>query len=176
MDPKALAKLIDSVPALLATRYLTCACSKSVLRHGSISVADGLFPVIGLVVLLWDHVLTFEEEIKYIWKLPVELGKVVFLFNRYFVEGALCLSAYGELGEISERAKDLTPTDTVLLELRGPLSQEVRLASFPCKNLQFLTPPRRCTSGGRAWTSQTSEPLPDVTTTYCSWRALQSLA
>lgn len=86
MDQQSLKTLIDSAPALIATRYFT---------------------LTGCVVLLWDHLLTFGDELKYIWKWPVELSKVVFVFNRYVVEGALCLSVY------------------VLLELRGSLSQEM---------------------------------------------------
>jgi len=83
---EALEKVIHSAPALVATRYFT---------------------LTGCVILLWDHLLTFEDEIKYIWKRPVELSKAVFLFNRYFVEGVMCLNVY------------------VLLDLHGPLSQEI---------------------------------------------------
>ncbi|KAF9782970.1 hypothetical protein BJ322DRAFT_1158656 [Thelephora terrestris] len=76
MDEGPLVKLIDSTPALVATRYFT---------------------LTGFVVLLWDHLLTFEDEIEYIWKWPVQPSKVVFLFNRYFVEAALCLSVYAAI-------------------------------------------------------------------------------
>ncbi|KAF9653448.1 hypothetical protein BDM02DRAFT_3125846 [Thelephora ganbajun] len=127
MDQQALAKLIDSAPALIATRY---------------------FALTGCVVLLWDHLLTFRDEIEYIWKRPVELNKVVFLFNRYFVEGSLCYSAYAYGRSY--------PRITVLLELRGPLSQEMYVEQT---SLKLHTP----------------ETFPDVTTIYYSLRALQSL-
>ena len=66
------------------------------LHRPPIFLTDNLIAVIGLVLLLWDHVLTFEGELTYIWRLPFELTKVVFVFNRYFVEGALLLVVYGK--------------------------------------------------------------------------------
>lgn len=83
--------------------------------------------MIGCVVLLWDHLLTFRDEIEYMWKLPLEFSKAVFLFNRYFVEVCLCFSLYSEFEDFSKHVNDLSPIITVLLELRGPLSQEVSL-------------------------------------------------
>lgn len=82
---------------------------KTSLRHAPVFLVDVLVSVTGCAILLWDHLLTFEDEIKYIWKRPVELTKAVFLFNRYFVEGVVCLSAYGELEHFLERGgEDLT--------------------------------------------------------------------
>jgi hypothetical protein len=75
------------------------------LRHASIPPTDSFVPVTGFVVLLWDHLLTFEDEIEYIWKWPVQPSKVVFLFNRYFVEAALCLSVYGKFWELAGHTK-----------------------------------------------------------------------
>ena len=79
----------------------------------------------GCTILLWDHLLTFGDEIQYIWKRPVELTKAVFLFNRYFVEGVMCLSAYGEFEDYLTYRGGSYLGVTVLLDLRGPLSQEV---------------------------------------------------
>ena len=59
--------------------------------------------------MLWDHLLTFKEEIECIWKLPMEFSKVVFLFNRYFVAGSLCCSVYSEFASFSDHTGDLTP-------------------------------------------------------------------
>lgn len=93
---EALEKLIDSVPALIATRYFTCSYSSPPSPRAHFLV-DDLVPVTGCAILLWDHFLTFGDEIRYIWKRPVELSNAVFLFNRYFVEGVMCLSVYGEV-------------------------------------------------------------------------------
>ncbi|KAI0058028.1 hypothetical protein BV25DRAFT_1830590 [Artomyces pyxidatus] len=46
---------------------------------------------IGLVCLLYDHLLTLSDEIKFIWMAPRSWAKYVFLTNRYVV--ALCLLA-----------------------------------------------------------------------------------
>lgn len=43
---------------------------------------------VGLVVLLYDHLLTFTDEYRLVWKAPSSLPKFVFLFNRYLVLGA----------------------------------------------------------------------------------------
>lgn len=64
--------------------------------------------MIGCVVLLWDHLLTFEREVEYIWKLPIEFNKVVFVFNRYIVEAFLFFNACSEF-------EDFSNTRTILL-------------------------------------------------------------
>ncbi|KAJ7677055.1 hypothetical protein DFH06DRAFT_1429128 [Mycena polygramma] len=39
----------------------------------------------GVVVLLYDHLLTFDDEVEYIWKAPASLEKTLFLLLRYIV-------------------------------------------------------------------------------------------
>jgi len=45
----------------------------------------------GLVALLYDHVLTFDQEIQLVWKAPSSFVKWIFLANRYLSE--VCLLA-----------------------------------------------------------------------------------
>jgi len=40
-------------------------------------------PVAFTVVLLYDHVLTFGEEVEFIWKQNMNIGTFLFLLNRY---------------------------------------------------------------------------------------------
>jgi len=40
---------------------------------------------VGLVVLCYDHVLTFSDEVNLIWRAPASFAKYTFLFNRYLV-------------------------------------------------------------------------------------------
>ncbi|KAI0295877.1 hypothetical protein B0F90DRAFT_1820310 [Multifurca ochricompacta] len=47
--------------------------------------------VAGAVVVLYDHVLTFDDEIRLIWKAPSSFIKWIFLVNRYLTE--VCLLA-----------------------------------------------------------------------------------
>ncbi|KAI0708192.1 hypothetical protein C8T65DRAFT_740205 [Cerioporus squamosus] len=62
---------------------------------------------IGLMVLLYDHVLTFADEVKLIWTAPATYAKYIFLLNRYAVLGTLLAVAYETCGFV-----DSTFTDT----------------------------------------------------------------
>jgi len=73
MDPAQVQQLVHGSPSLFATQY--CA-------------------IAGLVALLWDHLLTLNPEIQLIWKGKFDATKVIFLFNRYFVEGTLIYAVY----------------------------------------------------------------------------------
>lgn len=87
---------------LIATRYLTCPYLE--LRyHRTFGLLTGTWvSVTGCVLLIWDLLLTFKDEVKYIWKLPVEFHKLVFLFNRYFVAGSICYSVYSGFATLWE--------------------------------------------------------------------------
>lgn len=45
----------------------------------------------GLVVLLYDHILTFDQELRLIWHANTTLPKLLFLFNRYTVPIAMLI-------------------------------------------------------------------------------------
>ncbi|KAH9858603.1 hypothetical protein C2E23DRAFT_880070 [Lenzites betulinus] len=53
---------------------------------------------VGLTVLLFDHLLTFADEVKYIWPAPATYAKYMFLLNRYTVLGTLIAVAYNMSG------------------------------------------------------------------------------
>ncbi|KAG2148871.1 hypothetical protein DEU56DRAFT_753105 [Suillus clintonianus] len=48
----------------------------------------------GLVVLLWDHFLTFHDEVELVWRARLSFPKVLFLFNRYVVPVSLIVLTY----------------------------------------------------------------------------------
>ena len=52
------------------------------------------------MVLLYDHVLTFGDEVQYVWSAPATYAKYIFLLNRYVVLGTLLAVAYGEQNSI----------------------------------------------------------------------------
>ncbi|TCD64734.1 hypothetical protein EIP91_003690 [Steccherinum ochraceum] len=56
------------------------------------------FSAAGLAVLLYDHLLTLDVEIKYVWRAPPSLPKIAFLFNRYMVLGCLLAIACSMCG------------------------------------------------------------------------------
>ncbi|KAK0243524.1 hypothetical protein EDD85DRAFT_933824 [Armillaria nabsnona] len=65
-----------------------------------VSVGQVLFskytPSAGIALLLWDHCLTFDEEVTVMWtffKGPI-LPKVIYVMNRYFTEAVLLYTVY----------------------------------------------------------------------------------
>ncbi|KAH9894890.1 hypothetical protein C8Q73DRAFT_790093 [Cubamyces lactineus] len=62
---------------------------------------------VGLIVLFYDHCLTFADEVEYIWTAPATYAKYTFLLNRYAVLGTLLAVAYEMCGFV-----DSTFTDT----------------------------------------------------------------
>ncbi|KAK0190233.1 hypothetical protein F5146DRAFT_1043401 [Armillaria mellea] len=66
----------------------------------SLTVGQILFskytPPAGIALMLWDHALTFDEEVTVIWgsfKGPI-LPTVIYVLNRYFTEAVLLYTAY----------------------------------------------------------------------------------
>jgi len=49
---------------------------------------------IGLVLLLWDHAITFADEVQLIWKARPSFAKYAFLVNRYLVACDLFTAAF----------------------------------------------------------------------------------
>lgn len=52
---------------------------------------------IGLVIVLYDHVITFDDEVQHVWKAKSSFAKWSFLFNRYLVPTVLIVVATCEL-------------------------------------------------------------------------------
>jgi hypothetical protein len=87
---------MDSGPAvagIFATRYLSGEFN-SVLNCAALSWRSS---VAGLIVLLWDHCLTFEQERQLIWFSRPSFVKLAFLSNRYIVPVVLIVDAYSVL-------------------------------------------------------------------------------
>ncbi|PIL33856.1 hypothetical protein GSI_03562 [Ganoderma sinense ZZ0214-1] len=90
---------MDAVPASLernfhdlnATRYMSAA---------------------GLIILLYDHLLTFGDEVQYIWSAPATYAKYIFLLNRYTVLGILIAVAYEMCGFVG-----VAFTDAIILKI-----------------------------------------------------------
>nr|GAT44499.1 predicted protein [Mycena chlorophos] len=70
-----IAALASSVSSILATRYLSA---------------------VAVSVLLYDHVLTFDDEIAVIWRNngAALIDRFIFIFNRYLSEGIMIYVAY----------------------------------------------------------------------------------
>lgn len=59
------------------------------------------------VVLLYDHLLTLDDEIQYIWKTKTTVPKVLFLLNRYLVPIVMIVNMYEIAGLSSSHPSDL---------------------------------------------------------------------
>ncbi|KAJ6543058.1 hypothetical protein B0H19DRAFT_1035468 [Mycena capillaripes] len=65
MDPTGLPhSVIVALENVVATRYLSAA---------------------GYVLILYDHLLTLDDEVEYVWSAPTTLAKILFLILRYMV-------------------------------------------------------------------------------------------
>ncbi|KAG0696334.1 hypothetical protein DFH29DRAFT_209326 [Suillus ampliporus] len=87
--------MADLVPSFTATQLQNLRASQYVSAAG-------------LVVLLWDHLLTFHDEVELIWRAPLSFPKLLFLFNRYVVPASLIVLTY-----------DITLSDSVCLTWFG---------------------------------------------------------
>ncbi|KAK6984076.1 hypothetical protein R3P38DRAFT_3109007 [Favolaschia claudopus] len=57
--------------------------------HDGVSIGQELFllnylHLVGIVVLYWDHLITFDKEINLVWRHPKSLTALCFFLNRYF--------------------------------------------------------------------------------------------
>jgi len=147
MDSQALAALIDSASSLTVTRHFTRPYFKTNHHRARVILTGTPISVAGCVVLLWDHLLTFGDEIEYIWRLPVEFSKLVFLFNRYFVAGCLCCSVYGEFADLSKYA--ILAQDCSIAGIACSVIPGGKPARCFCRKVStLLNPLHRCTSSG----------------------------
>ncbi|KAF9460080.1 hypothetical protein BDZ94DRAFT_1266822 [Collybia nuda] len=56
-----------------------------------------ILSVIALTTLLFDHLLTFSDEVEFIWNRKITLFNVIFLFNRYLASVTMTCYVAGEL-------------------------------------------------------------------------------
>ncbi|TBU39090.1 hypothetical protein BD309DRAFT_970438 [Dichomitus squalens] len=68
--------------------------------------ASRYMTAVGLMVLLYDHALTFGDEVQYIWSAPATYAKYIFLLNRYTVLGTLLAVAYEMCGFVDSSFTD----------------------------------------------------------------------
>jgi Family of unknown function (DUF6533) len=83
---------VTGIEGVVITRYLS---GKSCFIHGILQFI-GICSVAGLIVLLYDHCLTFEQERQLIWPTRVTVVKWALLCNRYIVEVILIVTAHGK--------------------------------------------------------------------------------
>ena len=52
-----------------------------------------LILAIGLALMLYDHTLTFPDEVAFVWKAPSSFGRNGFLINKYLTLVCLLIDA-----------------------------------------------------------------------------------
>jgi hypothetical protein len=88
MDAGLLQSIVVALENVLTTRYLSGELPPFLLDIQLVCLAtDNLLPLpaAGYVVLLYDHLLTLDDEVKYVWSAPGTIAKVLFLTLRYMV-------------------------------------------------------------------------------------------
>ncbi|KAG9081033.1 hypothetical protein FRC06_005889 [Ceratobasidium sp. 370] len=65
-----------------------------------VTVSQYLF-IAGACVLVYDHILTFPDEVEYIWKQKLSTVSIMFLVNRYITPLAVALDLYDKGGRAS---------------------------------------------------------------------------
>jgi len=99
LTPGVLAVLEDANRDILVTRYLSGEfTSHYTLKELYKQSPSPAFAAAGLVMLLYDHILTLPAEITLIWKSPLSFAKYAFLLNRYLVPLALIGIAFEMCG------------------------------------------------------------------------------
>jgi hypothetical protein len=77
------------------------------------------FAVVGAVVLLYDHAITFKEEVRCIWKAPSSFAKYAFLVNRYLVPSLLVVIIHGMCSAWGETETPIHKFDSEMCGFNG---------------------------------------------------------
>ncbi|QRV78145.1 hypothetical protein RhiJN_06160 [Ceratobasidium sp. AG-Ba] len=56
------------------------------------------FSFAGFVILVYDHLLTFGDEVELIWSQPASVVSVIFVVNRYLAPVVLAIDIYDKGG------------------------------------------------------------------------------
>ncbi|THU97756.1 hypothetical protein K435DRAFT_965285 [Dendrothele bispora CBS 962.96] len=56
---------------------------------------EGYLHLCAIVILYWDHIITFPSEVEFVWKHPISKGSILFFLNRYFSSLGNIVVTYG---------------------------------------------------------------------------------
>ncbi|KIP11517.1 hypothetical protein PHLGIDRAFT_454225 [Phlebiopsis gigantea 11061_1 CR5-6] len=96
-------ELVQALHDANTTRYLSGAPSPAV----SCPPRSSPRPAVGLIILFYDHLLTFSDEVRLVWAAPRSFPKYAFLFNKYLVLACLLSVAHEMCGFVGQVASDL---------------------------------------------------------------------
>lgn len=75
------------MPPLTAARLVFLAEADHIVRYLLYSA---------LTAMVWDHILTFRREVKYIWRAQWTVSKALFIFNRYVTATIIAGNAWSQ--------------------------------------------------------------------------------
>lgn len=67
------------------------AVAKQLVMHAE---ASRYLTMAGFTILVWDHMSTFDDEVRYMWRAPRSLVKVLYFVNRYLTPSFLVVTVY----------------------------------------------------------------------------------
>lgn len=95
--PVTIDEILQALRDANATRYLSGAYYILTRSAGQcVKQTDFDNLAVGLVVLIYDHLLTFSDEVRLVWAAPRSFAKYAYLLNRYLVLAVLLGVAHGE--------------------------------------------------------------------------------
>jgi len=113
--------------------------------HGA---AVNAMTLAGFTLLIYDHVLTFSDEVNYIWNARQGLVSVIFLLNRYIVPLVLAVDIYETMGLSSG------PTSVLFCKVWTVVQSYITIASF--MSIHAIVAWRLyALHGGQAWIRRT---------------------
>jgi hypothetical protein len=104
------------------------------------------FAAAGLVVLIYDHFLTFSDELELYWQSKDSFSKYGFLTNRYVVPAMLIAISVGKHHQVSSVSNLNRSELPRILRLVGCyILRRCRYIYFLCATYAQVVPPVVCT-------------------------------
>ncbi|KAJ7246749.1 hypothetical protein C8J57DRAFT_1724762, partial [Mycena rebaudengoi] len=76
------------------------AAVKELLQVASDGKLTSYFAVAALTFLIYDHLLSFDLEIRFVWMRPKSWACCIYIWNRYFTLAIICISTSVFLWEV----------------------------------------------------------------------------
>ncbi|KAF9445273.1 hypothetical protein P691DRAFT_805935 [Macrolepiota fuliginosa MF-IS2] len=106
-------------------------------------LAGKYFQLAAFIMLVYDHLLTFDQEVERIWKQRLSAASVLFLVNRYLtiMEFIVVLEAFHNprwKGEVCRKSVAFEASGTIALVAVGELIMILRVFAIYGRNIRLL--------------------------------------
>jgi len=115
----------------------------SIEQTASHLLAGKYFQLAAFIMLVYDHLLTFDQEVERIWKQRLSAASVLFLVNRYvtIMEFIVVLEAFHNprwKGEVCRKSVLFEASGTIALVAVGELIMILRVFAIYGRNIRLL--------------------------------------